>query len=88
LGGINTLPQALRDCSAYAVYDQKHTLNTDRFRPMLDGENNIIECNMNDLIFNQLLDLGQKNFHEKFWRIPSLISDTSLIISILFPEAF
>lgn len=58
LGVIDTLPQALKVYSTYAVYNQMRTLNTDRFKPMLDGENNIIEFSVDDLVFSRLFDFG------------------------------
>lgn len=58
IGILKTLPSSLQTGPTYAVFNQIRTLNVSRFKPMLDGADNIMECPMSIPNFNMLIRLG------------------------------
>lgn len=55
IGILRTLPPSLQTCPTYAVFNQIRTLNVNRFKPMLDGADNIMECSVPIPTFNILI---------------------------------
>lgn len=61
LGKLDCLPTSLNKTDTYAVYNQVRTVNANRFISLkecdIDGNNNPIDCKMNDIQFDMLLKL-------------------------------
>lgn len=58
IGCIPTLPSSLRGNNTYAVFNQVRTVNVSRFiafKEMIGGQNTPIDCPMDDLTFDVLL---------------------------------
>lgn len=57
LGQIGSLPMSLRGNPTYAVFNQIRTVNASRFIALKEG-GNVIECPMEESVFNKLMLLG------------------------------
>lgn len=62
LGKLSCLPNSLKTADTYAVYNQIRTVNANRFIKLkeydADGNNNPIDCKLEDSIFEMLLKLS------------------------------
>ena len=62
LGKLDCLPKSLKTTDTYAVYNQIRTVNANRFIKLKEydenGNNNPIDCKMEDSVFEKLLKLS------------------------------